>query len=242
MELLDGMDLDTMVERFGPMPAERAIHLLLQICESLDDAHQNGLIHRDIKPANIVVSRLGAAWDFVKVLDFGLVKLDGARQSDESLRLTAENNVSGTPGFIAPETVLGAASDHRVDIYALGCVAFWLVTGKLVFEGPGTIQVMSDHLHTPPPLPSSRTDVALPPELDALILACLEKDPSARPSSAAELQARLQAIPLSTVWTRERAERWWSSHAPGMSSMRPVADVVLSQEARPLRVIRQARL
>jgi hypothetical protein len=241
MELLDGMDLDTLIDRFGPVPAERAIHLLLQVCASLEDAHQNGLVHRDIKPANIIVSRVGAAWDFVKVLDFGLVKLESARQSEESLRLTADSTVSGTPGFIAPESVLGAQTDHRVDIYSLGCVAYWLVTGKLVFEGPGTVKVMSDHVHTPPSPPSSRTELPIPPELDALILECLEKDPGKRPASASALQSRLQAIPIATPWTRERAERWWGLHAPGMSSTRPVADVVLSQEARPLQVIRQAR-
>jgi serine/threonine-protein kinase len=241
MELLDGMDLDTLVDRFGPLPAERVIHLLLQICASLDDAHQNGLVHRDIKPANIVVSRVGSDWDFVKVLDFGLVKLDGAQQSTESLRLTADNNVSGTPAFIAPEVVLGGQSDHRVDIYAFGCVAYWLLTGKLVFEGPGTIKVMSDHVHTVPVSPSARCELPIPPELDALVLSCLEKDPLKRPASAASLRPRLHAITVATPWTGERAERWWSDHAPDKSSTRPVADMVLSQEARPLRVIRQVR-
>jgi serine/threonine-protein kinase len=242
MELLDGMDLDTLVERFGPVPPERAIHLLSQVCASLDDAHENGLVHRDIKPANIVVSRVGAAWDFVKVLDFGLVKLGGARETAESLRLSADNNVSGTPGFIAPEVVLGVETDHRVDIYALGCVAYWLVTGKLVFEGPGAIKVISDHIHTSPPPPSSRVTSPLLPELDELILECLEKDPGKRPSSARVFQSRLQAIPVDTPWTRERAEQWWSRHAPGASTKRPVADVLLSHEANPLRVIRQARI
>jgi eukaryotic-like serine/threonine-protein kinase len=239
MELLDGMDLDTLVERFGPVPAERAIHFLLQVCASLEDAHNNGLVHRDIKPANIVVSRVSAAWDFVKVLDFGLVKLDSPRQSGD--RLTHDDNVSGTPGFIAPEVVLGSEADHRVDIYALGCVAYWLLTGTLVFEGPQMIKVMYDHVHTPPAPPSSRANAPIPPELEALILACLEKDPTQRPASAAELQARLHAIPLATPWTRERAEHWWTEHAPRMSSTRPVADVLLSQEARPPRVIRRAR-
>ncbi len=242
MELLDGMDLDTLIARFGPVPAERAIHLLGQVCGSLDDAHQNGLVHRDIKPANVVVSRFGTEWDFVKVLDFGLVKLASTRQSDESVRLTADGSASGTPGFMAPEVVLGEkATDHRVDIYALGCLGYWLVTGKLVFEGPGAMKVMFDHAHTPPPPPSSRSELPIPPELDALLLECLEKDPAKRPPSAAALQERLEGIPIATPWTAERAQRWWSVHAPGVSAARPVADVVLSQEARPLRVIRQAR-
>ncbi|HKO94024.1 MAG TPA: serine/threonine-protein kinase [Polyangiaceae bacterium] len=240
MELLDGLDLDTLVERFGPVPAERAIHILAQVCASLDDAHRNGLVHRDIKPANIVVSRIGSAWDFVKVLDFGLVKLGGERQSEE-LRLSTENQVSGTPGFIAPEVVLGGETDHRVDVYSLGCVAYWLVTGQLVFEGPGAIKVMSDHIHTPPPLPSSRCTSPIPAELDQLILDCLAKDPAQRPRSARELQARLHAIPVKTPWTPERAEHWWSTQAPDRTSRRPVADLVLSQEARPPRELRRAR-
>ena len=108
MELLDGMDLDTLVERYGPVPPERAIQLLVQVCASLEDAHENGLVHRDIKPANIVVCRVGSAWDFVKVLDFGLVKLGGPKQGQQNLLLSAEDNVSGTPGFMAPEVLLGA--------------------------------------------------------------------------------------------------------------------------------------
>ena len=241
MELLDGMDLDTLVDGFGPLPAERAIYLLLQVCASLDDAHQNGLVHRDIKPANIVVSRFGSSWDFIKVLDFGLVKLDGPRQSPDSLQLSSDSHVSGTPGFIAPEVVLGAETDHRVDIYALGCVAYWLLTGKLVFEGPGAVKVMSDHIHTPPPRPSSRAPAPVPAELDALVLTCLAKNPAERPPSAAAVRAALRAIPLETPWTPERAERWWAQHAPGKLSSRSVAEMVLSQEARPLRVIQRAR-
>jgi serine/threonine-protein kinase len=241
MELLEGMDLETLVRRFGPVPAERAIHLLLQACASLAEAHQNGLVHRDIKPANIVVGRIGSAWDFVKVLDFGLVKLESAQQSDESLRLTAEGNVSGTPAYIAPEAVLGQPTDYRVDIYSLGCAAYWLLTGKLVFDGPSAVKVMFDHVHTAPPAPSARTELPIPPELDALVLECLEKDPSKRPASASVLQSRLRAIELPAPWTHERAESWWSLHAPQQSSSRPVAEVLLSQEARPVRVIRQAR-
>jgi eukaryotic-like serine/threonine-protein kinase len=239
MELLDGMDLDTLVGRFGPMPAERAIHLLLQVCASLEDAHQNGLVHRDIKPANLIVSRVGGEWDFVKVLDFGLVKLESTREENESqLNLTDDGNVSGTPGYIAPEVVMGRATDHRVDLYALGCVGFWLVTGALVFEGPGAIKVMFDHVNTAPPAPSTRSKHALPPEFEALILECLAKDPAERPPSAAALKQRLQAIHVAEPWTHERAEHWWSEHAPERASTRPVADVLLSQEARPVRILR----
>ncbi len=241
MELLEGLDLESMVEQYGPLPAERAIYFLSQVCASLEDAHQNGLVHRDIKPANVVVSRFGNAWDFVKVLDFGLVKL-GAGAQDENLRLTTEGAASGTPAYMAPEVVLAEAkTGPAVDIYALGCVAYWLVTGKLVFEGPGAMKVMMAHAHTPPPAPSTRCELPIPPELEKLILECLEKDPAKRPASAAALHARLYAIPLERPWTRERAEQWWSRHAPEVSARRPVADVLLSHEAHPPRVIRQAR-
>ena len=240
MELLDGMDLDTLVERSGPVPAERAIHLLLQVCASLEDAHQNGLVHRDIKPANIVVSRVGAEWDFVKVLDFGLVKLTRTQRTDGAAPVTSDGSVIGTPGFIAPEIVLGTSSDHRVDIYGLGCVAYWLLTGKLVFEGE-LIKVMFDHVQTAPVPPSARSELTIPPALDALILACLEKDPGKRPPSAAALESGLAAISGLEPWTHERAEHWWATHARGRFSARPVADALLSQEERPLRVIRRAR-
>jgi serine/threonine-protein kinase len=241
MELLDGMDLDTLVEQFGPLPPERAIHMLLQTCASLEEAHQNGLVHRDVKPANLIVSRISSEWDFVKVLDFGLVKLESTVQTEASVRISAESNVSGTPGFIAPESVLGGESDHRVDIYAVGCVAYWLITGKLVFEGPGAIKVLSDHVHTRPAPPSGRTDQPIPRELEELILQCLEKDPAKRPASVTELRSRLRALKLSAAWTPERAEGWWLEHAPNRASARPVADVLLSHEARPARVIRRAR-
>jgi hypothetical protein len=241
MELLEGMDLDTLIDRFGPMPAERAIHILLQVCASLEDAHRNGLVHRDIKPANVVISRVGAAWDFAKVLDFGLVKLEGSAGAD-GIRLTADGGASGTPAFMAPEVALGEhGTDHRVDLYSVGCLAYWLVTGKLVFEGTSAVKVMMAHAQEPAAPPSTRTELPIPPELEALILVCLEKSPATRPASAEVLQARLRAVPLPHAWTREAAERWWNVHAPDVATARPVADVLLSQEARPVRVIRGAR-
>src|SRR5262249_7367024 len=143
MELLDGLDLDKLVKREGPLPAERTIHILRQVCSSLADAHTNGLVHRDIKPANIVVNRVGTTFDFVKVLDLGLVRLDSTHSDRETVTLTTTESASGTPGFMAPEVVLGMADiDHRVDIYSLGCVAYWLLTGRLVFEGDSVMQVL----------------------------------------------------------------------------------------------------
>ncbi len=149
MELLDGVDLDTLVRQYGPLPAERVVHILRQVCSSLQDAHGNGLVHRDIKPANIVVSRAGTTFDFAKVLDFGLVKLDTDRNAEDDVKLTNEGSAGGTPAFMAPEVVLGVAdTDHRVDLYALGCVGYWLLTGKLVFAGKSVVEVMFHHAHT----------------------------------------------------------------------------------------------
>lgn len=243
MELLDGFDLDTLVRKHGPLPADRVVHILRQVCRSLADAHTNGLVHRDIKPANIVVSRVGTMFDFVKVLDFGLVKLDSAQRVDEqAVKLTADGGTSGTPGFMAPEIVLGVAeTDHRVDLYSLACVAYWLLTGKLVFEGPTAMQVMVDHARTPAPRPSTRVELSIPPALEELVMQCLEKDPLRRPANAEEMRTRLEDIPVDERWTTELADRWWSSHRPLPSDARPVADVLLSHEGREIRVAPRAQ-
>jgi serine/threonine-protein kinase len=238
MELLDGLDLDTLVRQYGPMPAERIVHILRQVCSSLQDAHANGLVHRDIKPANVVVSRAGATFDFAKVLDFGLVKLDTARRDEDDLvaRLSTEGSTSGTPAFMAPEVVLGDPdADHRVDLYALGCVAYWLLTGKMVFEGTA-MQVLVQHAHTPPQRPSLRVEWPIPTPLENLIMECLEKDRTRRPASAELVGTRLDAVPLSPAWTVERAEDWWATHRPPAPDARPVADLLLSQEGRELRI------
>ena len=238
MELLDGLDLDSLVREFGPLPAERAVRILRQVCSSLQEAHRNGLVHRDIKPANVVVSRVGTTFDFVKVLDFGLVKLDTVRRAEDEAvaKLSTEGSTSGTPAFMAPEVILGEAStDHRVDLYALGCVAYWLVTGKLVFEG-NALQVMAQHAQAPPPVPSSRVELPIPALLETLIMDCLEKDPARRPPTAEAVSDRLNAIPLASTWTAERAEQWWATHRPTPPDARSVADVLLSQEGRELRV------
>jgi eukaryotic-like serine/threonine-protein kinase len=238
MELLDGLDLDTLVRQYGPVPAERVVHLLRQVCSALADAHANGLVHRDIKPANVVVSRAGTTFDFVKVLDFGLVKLDSPRRTDQNaINLSTEDSWSGTPGYMAPEVVLGTAdSDHRVDLYAVGCVAYWLLTGQMVFEGENAMQVMVQHVQAEPKRPSLRTNQPIPPALEALIMDCLEKDPSRRPSSADVLSERLGEVPLTSAWTAERAEGWWATHRPRPRDARPVADMLLSHEGHELRI------
>jgi eukaryotic-like serine/threonine-protein kinase len=235
MELLDGLDLDTMVGQYGPLPAERVVHILRQVCSSLQDAHANGLVHRDIKPANVVVTRAGTTFDFAKVLDFGLVKLDTDGKTEDAAKLTTEGSTSGTPAFMAPEVVLGAGhTDHRVDLYALGCVGYWLLIGKLIFEGKSVVEMMFHHAHTPPPRPSTRSELPIPGPLEDLVMECLEKDPARRPASAEAVSARLDAVSLEKDWTVERAERWWATHRP--ADRRPVADVLLSQEGRELRI------
>jgi eukaryotic-like serine/threonine-protein kinase len=210
MELLNGMDLQTLVEEYGPLPPARSIHILQQICESLAEAHERGLIHRDIKPANVQVCCLGHYYDFVKVLDFGLVK-SAAADSTMDAGLTAPNMVPGTPAYLSPESALGEAVDQRTDIYALGCVAYWMLTGRNVFEGQGAVQVMARHIHTPPEPPSLYSLFRIPTRLDEIVLACLAKQPEDRPSSARELADLLAECEVGEEWSREHARLWWGS-------------------------------
>jgi eukaryotic-like serine/threonine-protein kinase len=214
MELLDGLDLETLVERFGPLPPERAVHLLRQVCDSLAEAHARGLVHRDIKPSNIFTCRMGLEVDFVKVLDFGLVKAVGDGDREATL-LTAPDSTTGTPAYIAPEMVRGdRVPDHRVDIYTLGCVGYWLLTGRLVFQAPNAIQLMYQHANAEPVPPSERSELEIGPELDRVILACLAKLPEDRPQSAGELSKLLAAAVPDGAWNEERAHRWWDRHHP----------------------------
>lgn len=214
MELLDGYNLDALVARFGPMPAERAIHLLVQVCHSLGEAHAEGLIHRDIKPANVYACRYGREVDFVKVLDFGMVK---SQRESADTQLTGEHAIWGTPAFMAPEQVLGSRPvDGRTDLYAVGCLAYWLVTGQLVFAGRTPMEIMMQHTQTPPVPPSARTELEIPPALDRAILGCLEKNPDDRPATADQLAEALASIATRSAWTTERAREWWELHQPGL--------------------------
>ncbi|MFL5460363.1 MAG: serine/threonine-protein kinase, partial [Gemmatimonadales bacterium] len=210
MELLNGMDLQTLVEEYGPLPPARTIHILQQICESLAEAHERGLVHRDIKPANIQVCCLGHYYDFVKVLDFGLVK-SAAGEPTGDAGLTAPNMVPGTPAYLSPEGALGEVVDQRTDIYALGCVAYWMLTGRYVFEGQGAVQVMARHIHTPPEPPSLYSLFSIPSRLDEIVLACLAKQPEDRPSNARELADLLGECEVGEEWSREHARLWWGS-------------------------------
>jgi serine/threonine-protein kinase len=218
MELLDGFDLETVVERFGPMSAERAVHLLVQVCHSLAEAHAEGLIHRDIKPANVYVCRYGRDVDFVKVLDFGLVKPQHGGPS-VSRQATTNHVLAGTPAFMSPEQALDRLLDPRSDIYAVGCLAYWLITGQLVFTGSTVIETILLHKDRKPVPPSQRTGMEIPAALDELILACLEKTPQDRPPTADALAVRLMAIETTAAWTPERAEQWWDVHHPSRTQV-----------------------
>jgi serine/threonine-protein kinase len=214
MEYLDGLDLESMVTRFGPLPGERAVYLLRQACDSLADAHRNLLTHRDVKPANIYACQLGVSYDYVKLLDFGLVSSTAAE--DVPLQLTAEDTTSGTPAYMAPEMAVGKDEvDGRADLYALGCVGYWLLTGKQVFEGDTPVAVLVEHVKTAPVPPSQRTEeIDIPSDLERVILKCLEKDPADRYQSAEELSAALAACELPECWDSARAKEWWDLHLP----------------------------
>ncbi|MEE8060566.1 MAG: serine/threonine-protein kinase, partial [Gemmatimonadales bacterium] len=221
MELLEGLDLESLIDRFGSLPAERAVYLAIQASDSLAEAHQRGMIHRDIKPSNIHTCRMGLEVDFVKVLDFGLVKAD--RLSDRDLtKLTSPELTTGTPAFMAPEMIEeGRPVDARVDVYAMGCLIYWMLTGQLVFDAVNAVAMMMKHVRDKPAPPSLRCEEPVPPELDELVMACLSKDPDDRPRDAADLARRLAAISLPQPWNQERASEWWRTH---LADLHPEAD------------------
>src|SRR5262245_369689 len=194
MELLEGTTLEALVRREGPLPADRVIRLLAQVCESLAEAHAAGLVHRDIKPSNIHVGRLGLRDDFIKVLDFGLVK-SLAEPTGEYQVQTALGHAPGTPAYMAPEMAGDEVVDGRADLYSLGCVAYFLLTGRLVFEAGSALQMVARHLYDPPE-PPSRHAPDVPLALERLVLRCLAKRPEDRPGSAAELATALEAAAL----------------------------------------------
>jgi serine/threonine-protein kinase len=212
MELLDGLDLEELVRTRGPLPWQRVVHLLLQVCHSLGEAHEHGLIHRDIKPANIFLCRIGRDVDRIKVLDFGLVK---ATMAQTDAGLTQQGMFVGTPAYAAPELATGeAGADHRIDVYSVGCVAFWLLTGQTVFQTGNALEMLMKHARDEPDAPSTRTELEVPPAIDAIVLACLSKEPAARPVSMDDLAARLQRFPADGGWTAQEAKRWWEQHRP----------------------------
>jgi len=210
MPFLRGETLETRLRRLGgPLPTAEVLRIGLQIAEGLSAIHELGLIHRDVKPANIYVCRYGLELDFVKLLDFGLVKTTGLTD-ERGHQLTVAGIIAGTPGYMSPEIGSGSPDvDWRADIYALGCVAYWLVTGLPVFEGANPMQVVMAHIHKQPIPPSRRVTTKIPPALEEIILDCLKKDPNDRPQTMQELGESLRQIPLENPWTEERARQWW---------------------------------
>ena len=220
MELLEGVNLETLVRKFGPLAPERVVYLLRQACSSLAEAHHRGLVHRDIKPANIYLCHRGMEYDVVKVLDFGIVKKVAADDEPAVRELTRANTVAGTPDYMAPEIAMGATNvDGRADIYALGCVAFWLLTGRLVFQEQTPMAAIVAHVQRQPIPPSDATEFEVPAALDRIILDCLAKDPGARPATADALSTRLETISFARPWTEQSAFRWWDAYRPSSVSL-----------------------
>ena len=224
MEFLDGIDLQTLVEQYGPQPEGRVIHILLQICGSLYEAHSLGLVHRDIKPANIMLNRRGAEGDVVKVLDFGLVKaIDDARQAG----LTAINSLTGTPLYMAPESIQSPNSvDARSDLYAVGAVGYFLLTGHPVFEAENIVQLCQQHIDAIPIPPSQRIEQPISTEVENALLRCLEKVRTRRPQTARELAQQLDRAPTKGDWSLETADEWWDLHQRDLPSAPPAVPSV----------------
>jgi len=207
MEYLPGMSLTELVERYGAMPQERVIYLLCQVCDALSEAHSIGLIHRDIKPGNIFAAYRGGLYDVAKLLDFGLVK--PLVDEDQPTQLTMEGTIAGTPLFMSPEQATeNTAPDARSDIYSLGAVGYYLLTGRPPFEGKRAVQLILAHAHeevTPP----SEHNADVPADLERVILRCLAKSPGDRHQTAAALAEGLSKCDAAARWSGERAAQWW---------------------------------
>jgi tRNA A-37 threonylcarbamoyl transferase component Bud32 len=217
MELLDGIDLESLVERFGPLPPARTVHVLQQVCASLAEAHAQGLVHRDIKPANIHLCRMGLEHDFVKVLDFGIVK---SRQpvTEGPQLATAADRIIGTPAFMPPEMATGGAVDGRADLYGVGCLGYWLLTGRLVFSGDTANEIIAQHIRAVPVPPSIHSPFPVDVSLDDMILECLAKDAERRPPDALAAARRFAACNVGEPWTEQHAESWWREQLPKMEA------------------------
>jgi len=210
MELLEGAALDRIIEVGGPQEPERVAYIMDQVAAALTEAHDHGLIHRDIKPANIILTQQGGEPDVAKVVDFGLVK---SIRGDQDSNLSSTGMVAGTPHYMAPETILAYQEiDARTDLYALGAVCYFMLTGEPVFKGKNAAEICTHHVHTEPIPPSKRRDTPVPADLESIVLACLRKDPDQRPASAGHIRARLWAGTTIGKWNTDRARRWWRKY------------------------------
>jgi eukaryotic-like serine/threonine-protein kinase len=224
MEFLDGVDLELLVQERGAQPPGRVVHILAQVCGALSEAHGVGLIHRDIKPANILVCERGGVHDVAKVLDFGLVKERDASADGDPMVSTA-NAITGTPLYISPDAIRDPGRiDARSDLYAVGAVGYFLLTGSPVFRSASAVELCGHHLYSEPEPPTARLGQALPPELCHLLVRCLAKQPDQRPQSAADLRAELLACPVEP-WTDADATAWWRQHGAAVQARRTASPV-----------------
>jgi tRNA A-37 threonylcarbamoyl transferase component Bud32 len=218
MEYLSGIDLDQLTRQFGPQPEGRVIHILRQVCGSLSEAHRIGLVHRDIKPANIVLTRRGGVCDMVKVLDFGLVKAVDFKAGEKT-----STHIVGTPHFLSPEGVERPGSaDPRTDLYSVGAVGYWLLTGKTLFESDVVTELLNCQVKLVPVRPAKRLGAPLSADLEDLIMQCLAKTPEERPASAEALNEALGRCQSAGSWAPPQAEEWWKSNLAGIENV-PVA-------------------
>jgi serine/threonine-protein kinase len=227
MELLDGVDLEQLVADTGPQPPERVVWILRQAATSLAEAHSLGLVHRDVKPANMMLCRVGLQEDFIKVLDFGLVK--ASEGVGDAPALTAEFSFAGTPAYAEPEVARHGAirATGQSDLYSLGCVGYWPLTGQQVFPGGAPLQVLSKHISDTPPPPSQHLPAPLPEDLEDLITRCLAKDPAARPTGAAGLLSELEQCSVANPWTQAIARSWWHRSGMALGSSRVGEDTTI---------------
>lgn len=229
MEYLEGLDLQELVERYGPIPPARAVFILAQACSALGEAHSRGIIHRDIKPSNIFLTQRGGLYDFVKVLDYGLAKDVSAEQGKT---LTQTGVAVGTPRYISPEAVKGVDDmDARSDIYCLGAVSYWMLTGKPPFDASSSVELLVDHLKAMPQPPSQVCELPIPAELDGIIMRCLAKDRQDRFPSTAALASVLMQVQLEGEWTFEKAHEWWTLH--GLTENHTVSSEAGGELAEP---------
>jgi serine/threonine-protein kinase len=217
MEFLDGLNLEELIALYGPQPPGRVVYVLAQVAHALEHAHSQGLIHRDIKPANIVLCDRGGVADMAKVVDFGLVKDVDA---DDDVQLTGTNTVTGTPAYMSPESLTNPeAIDGRADLYALGAVGYFMLTGEPVFGGHTLVEICGHHLHSEPEPPSLRSGTPVSEDLDAILLRCLAKKPDDRFSSGAELRRALLACEAAPAWSMDEGEVWWAAHRGEVQEM-----------------------
>jgi hypothetical protein len=221
MELLDGLNLHELVHRYGPQPEARVAHILRHICESLTEAHALGLIHRDIKPANVFITDRGGVPDSVKVLDFGLVKhLASGPDAVQLLEVAGEDGIVGTPNFIAPEAIRDPNHcDARSDLYSVGVLGYFLLTGQELFSGETIAEICRKHLDETPQSPSQRLGKTIDANFESVLMRCLAKDPAARPQSATALAEQLVASALTPQWTPENRAAWWTAHRKSLAGV-----------------------